>query len=771
MKNVRFFNLAVILLLLASVLGVHPAAAKTNSADDKPTGAFIPGEVVVGFADGRTANAYKAQASALADTVGAEVVDQYANMALLSFSEDADVGALAAQLNSASGVKYAEPNYVYSIPETDLTPSRPAPLTDVTRRTGDSSFTVPVSVLQSLRTVKGNSKVATYPNDPYLWTNWGWSYIGGDILSGNATASKNVCVLDTGVDYTHPDLVGKIIKGYDFVNNDADPMDDFGHGTHVAGIIAAVNNNSVGIAGLSPNTHVVAVKVLNAQGWGSSFHVAVGIYYCANRADVSVMNMSLGGGYSLSVDEAVDYAVNTKGKLIVAAAGNENTSTRSYPGGLSTYYPDKVLAVAAIDNGDTTEMGCRASYSNYGSWISVVAPGTDILSTLPWNTPFYLAYYYGYNAGYDFLSGTSMATPFVAAAAARRWGYLPASTNSQVGNAVRTVSPWTVDTTDGCWPPSMEGIHEVNVAALLGRGAAKGFTYNATTGLPLTGATFAVYKGSTSLAAPGVLAGSGIVSSIYSAYGEAINLPTGSNYTGWTNLAGQTTGPQWTFWHTGSQVIVGGYWSDFGRASVPTKDGNFTAVAGWFNEYYDLDQNIWLPNTPNPLDAGQPAPFIVGFEGNSYGYLEGDPSGTLGAFPYALYNREGGWSDWLPIESTTISRRLAHGSLAANAALPYYPGTYSIGITDYGLSEGAHTVLYYAGPFSYVWKDGKIMGAGFVDGCDAHSWYSWNLTSNKTGAATLSWNDNCSNVPPYPLPSLLRQSTGTTGNGTYVIRP
>ena len=139
--------------------------------------------------------------------------------------------------------------------------------------------------------------------------------------------------------------------------------------------MTAVSNNGIGLAGVAYNGKVVAVKVLNAQGWGTNYGISMGINYSANRADVNILNLSLGGPSSTSLYNSVYYAVNTKGKLLVAAAGNESTSTRSYPAGWSTTFPDKVLAVAAIDDGSTTTLGCKASYSNYGSWISIVARG------------------------------------------------------------------------------------------------------------------------------------------------------------------------------------------------------------------------------------------------------------------------------------------------------------------------------------------------------------------------------------------------------------
>ncbi|MFC0189347.1 S8 family peptidase [Fictibacillus aquaticus] len=212
-----------------------------------------------------------------------------------------------------------------------------------------------------------------------------------DITRGSSTTK--VAILDTGVDYNHPDLAGKVIKGYDYIDNDWDPMDLNDHGTHCAGITAAATNNSRGIAGMAPNVSIYAVRVLDANGSGSLSGIANGIYHAADNG-AKVISLSLGGpSGSTSLSNAINYAVS-KGAVVVAAAGNESTSAPSYP----AYYSN-TIAVAATDSADRL-----ASFSNYGSWVDVAAPGVDILSTVPG----------GY---YAYMSGTSMATPLVAGVA------------------------------------------------------------------------------------------------------------------------------------------------------------------------------------------------------------------------------------------------------------------------------------------------------------------------------------------------------------------
>ena len=356
----------------------------------------------------------------------------------------ADAGSLSANLKNMPGVRFVEPNYIVQLIDPPVDQKK-VPDTSYVIRSAKSKdgksvreTGYPVAGLKASKTKTGSVVSATYPNDPSLWNNWGWSKIGADIVWNNTTPSKNICVIDTGVDYLHPDLAGKVIKGFDFVNYDADPMDDYGHGTHVAGIIAAVSNNKVGMAGASTGK-VVAVKVLDTKGYGTSYDVAEGIYYCADRSDVNILSLSLGGPASESTYYAVDYAVNHKNKLLVAAAGNNSSNQPNYPAGYVQYWPDRVMAVGASgqwwtdSNGDDQfDSNCQATYSNYGSWVNFVAPGTDIYSTTPYDKPFTLNGTEDIPTRYAYLNGTSMATPFVAAVAARAWGYLPKANNYDI---------------------------------------------------------------------------------------------------------------------------------------------------------------------------------------------------------------------------------------------------------------------------------------------------------------------------------------------------
>lgn len=215
-----------------------------------------------------------------------------------------------------------------------------------------------------------------------------------------------LAIVDTGVDWSHPDLKtaeGKerVVKGRDHVAGNDNPRDGHGHGTHCAGIAAATANNKEGIVGVASGVTILAEKVLSDYGSGSYESVAGGIIHAADMG-AKVISMSLGGSASSkALEDAVNYAIG-KDVLVIAAMGNNGREVKSYPAALPG-----VMAV-----GSTTSEDKRSSFSNFGEWISVAAPGSNIMSTLPT-----FSNQIG-QKNYGSLSGTSMATPFVSGIAA-----------------------------------------------------------------------------------------------------------------------------------------------------------------------------------------------------------------------------------------------------------------------------------------------------------------------------------------------------------------
>jgi subtilisin family serine protease len=263
------------------------------------------------------------------------------------------------------------------------------------------------------------STLDTVPNDALWSTQWGWRLIGAprawDATKG--VSSVVVAVLDTGVNAGHPDLAGATVPGRDLVNDDADPADDEGHGTAVAGVIAARTNNREGQAGMCWACSVMPVKVLDSSGSGKTSTIAAGIVWATDRG-ARVINMSLGGaGGSMALQAAVDYAVN-KGIVLVAAAGNSGADMPFYPAAYG----------GVISVGGTTSSDTRYSWSNYGSWVLLTAPGCN---TAP-----------DYSGGYIEFCGTSSATPVVAGIAALALSLTAATTTAQVAQALeQTATP------------------------------------------------------------------------------------------------------------------------------------------------------------------------------------------------------------------------------------------------------------------------------------------------------------------------------------------
>ncbi|WP_440953231.1 S8 family serine peptidase [Methanococcoides sp. FTZ1] len=253
------------------------------------------------------------------------------------------------------------------------------------------SADIPVKALYGL-SMNPNIEYVEYDAEVHAMeqtTPWGIERIGAPVVHSTYTGDGvKVAIIDTGIDYNHPDLNASYAGGYDYVNKDYDPMDDRGHGTHVAGTVAAVNNE-FGVIGAAPDAELYAVKVLDSDGSGSYTNVISGVQWAADN-EMDVASMSLGGGLnSISLKRACNNAYE-QGVVLVASAGNSYGGRVSYP---AAY--DSVIAVSATDEDDTI-----AYFSSIGLQVELAAPGVNVNSTVPDNK-------------YDYKDGTSMAAPHV----------------------------------------------------------------------------------------------------------------------------------------------------------------------------------------------------------------------------------------------------------------------------------------------------------------------------------------------------------------------
>jgi type VII secretion-associated serine protease mycosin len=275
--------------------------------------------------------------------------------------------------------------------------------------------TLEVVAVEPDRPMTTDGVSAATGGDPYRSQQWGLDQFQAERLWPTSTgAGVDVAVVDTGVTGTHPDFTGRICSGVSYLGSTGVAQagqgtdDGNGHGTHVAGIAAAGTGDGVGIAGVAPAARIIPVRVLDAQGRGSSSDVARGITWAVDHG-AEVVNLSLGGPHSIAVATAVDYA-ETHGVLVVAAAGNDGpTGAANYPAAL-----DDTLAVASQDEG-----GDVSWFSTRGAYVDITAPGSGIVST--------------YKDGrWAYMSGTSMAAPHVTGAAALLLAAEPGLTPAQV---------------------------------------------------------------------------------------------------------------------------------------------------------------------------------------------------------------------------------------------------------------------------------------------------------------------------------------------------
>ncbi|MFH1141862.1 MAG: S8 family serine peptidase [Chloroflexota bacterium] len=401
---VKLLRLGAVFGLLAGLFVAAPLLAVSGVNGDSPaSGDFAPDRILVKFKPG-------AEASAKQDVHGrhgGQVVGEISALGVQVVRvAPGQVKKMAQDYGRENAVQFAEPDYLaYAI------------------GTPDDTFFVQWNM----------AKIQA----PQAW----------DITTGNP--SIKIAILDTGIDQDHVDLPlgSKIVTNQmNFTNSDT--VDDrYGHGTHVAGIAAASTNNGVGVAGVGYNSSLMNVKVLGDSGSGPLSGVAAGIVWAADNG-AKVINMSLGATMGeQTLEDAVNYAWG-KGVVLVAAAGNFNSTVDVYP---ARY--DNVIAVAATDPSDA-----RASFSSYGPWVDVAAPGVGIFSTLP-NQQNQQG-----GVNYGTLSGTSMSSPHVAGLAGLLWASQWGTTNSNV--IIRQRIELMADQAGTMW--SQYGIRRINAFAAVG---------------------------------------------------------------------------------------------------------------------------------------------------------------------------------------------------------------------------------------------------------------------------------------------------------------
>jgi thermitase len=379
---------ALACILMASVMSTGLTATELSR--------HVPGEIIVKFKPGVNAKRFFQNKSltTLGLSTKREIKLTHQNLNVLSVgSEKSLVYALTALKNNPE-VEYAEPNFIYSIAVMPKEKSNEfkkllkSPFSDFTAAIPDDpSF----SKLWGIRNTGSNEpegKVGVEGADVNALKAW-------DITTGSRTVK--IAVIDTGVDYNHPDLVGNVdvAHGFNFVNNTKDAMDDQGHGTHCAGTIGALHNNKVGVAGVMADVTIIPIKFLDSNGSGTLEAAVKAIDY-ATELNVDLMSNSWGGGgRSVALYEAINRA-SEKGIIFTAAAGNSSSNNDSAPSYPASYDSPNIVSVAAL-----TAQNGLADFSSYGrNSVHIAAPGHKILSTVK-------------GGGYEVMSGTSMATPHV----------------------------------------------------------------------------------------------------------------------------------------------------------------------------------------------------------------------------------------------------------------------------------------------------------------------------------------------------------------------
>jgi len=425
-------GLGVVLIMLAAVVGqierwrvmLNMNASGIRTVDKKReeiktiTGA-THSEVLVRFKPGVNLEQIRAIAAANHDSLSDEV-ESVKGLSFIDDLDDADMESVAAQYRAMPGVAYAEPNYQIKLDE---------------QTKSEVYSTIPQDLLYRVP----GPRPKWMPNDPMFTDQWGHYNSGQDggtvqadidvLKAWEKTKGSDevvVAVLDSGVDYTHEDLVANMwvrpkdlpaytddelgtfndLNGFNGTDRMGDPMDDNGHGTHCAGIIGAEGDNGIGISGINQTVKIMPLKFLGRGGSGTTEDAIEAINYAIDRknhgVNLRIISASWGSTEHSQALEDTIRAAGDAGILFVAAAGNDGANNDKRPHYPSNYNKlPNVISVAALDRNDKL-----ASFSNFGvGTVDIAAPGKDILST--W-----------LNNSYREASGTSMATPYVSGVAA-----------------------------------------------------------------------------------------------------------------------------------------------------------------------------------------------------------------------------------------------------------------------------------------------------------------------------------------------------------------
>ena len=565
-------------------------------------------------------------------------------------------------------------------------------------------------------------------SDPLVGFQWHHTVIRKTANLGTLpSAPPTIAVVDSGVDYNHPDLAGKVIKGPDFVNKDFDPMDDIpnSHGTHVAGVAAATAANGQFGEGVSPNSKILAIKVLSSSNLSFDFDVVQGLAYARTAKTTpatKVINTSLCADLAQNAPEGPQVlrdevaAIKDAGKILVASAGNENSSPDNdgctYPGN----DPNTALRVTA-----TEEHDCRTLFSNFSpasnpTFYNIAAPGWNILSLTP-------------NNGARFASGTSMAAPMVAGAAALVWGKTPSLTREQVVNKLVSTGE---KTSCGFAAPTprldvRKALLGTSETAIVGQlldpetGEAPGF------GTPP--ATAKLFSGDTLLKSD---------ATNESGFYEMTGLRAGTGRTLKATRSGSVKGTL----RKGISIVNGQVAGASTDALPQARDtGNATVTIDW-----KTWQPGFLPETPGCMDSCNGWEFDLRVKLPDSNIVE-PPAGSLTSAPFVYAPKD---SSSLPTRTSDPVETVIIGSQAAN-------GTYKV------IANKPPDLSAFGGEWNPSWNGSQASvqmynGAASLGGglkavpstCGTNQfWYVGDLTKSGTSYTWTNKNKNfCTNIAP-----------------------